>query len=246
MSMKFDIIFLTIALGTNVVCAQDIKLPPNRIPVHQTDAYVWVMVYDGDIKSSKLEDEKTYYWLKAKQIHQSKGGYDGDLLHGEYTALYKNDALKEKGLYVKGLKHGTWKTWHPNGELASITQWKNGIQRGTAEYRNVDGRLIKLEKFKNGQLHGKQFYYADSSEIVKDFKNGREKFKKQKSTSRWKLKRNSSVKENQVKNEVENPKSEVKKDESATSNKNTKRSRKQRRSVNKENKLNKKERENLE
>lgn len=153
--------------------AQKILIPKNRIPVHQADFFAWVEVYDGEIKTSSLENNKTYYWIKAKQIHTSKGGYYGELLHGEYTALYKTDALKEKGKYSKGLKTGEWKEWHPNGELLCISHWKNGLPKGSFCYYNTSGKITRREWYKNGLLHGKQMTYTDSIETITKYRKGK-------------------------------------------------------------------------
>lgn len=155
-------------------------IPKNKIPVHQGNFFAWVEVYDGEIKTRRIENDRTYYWIKAKQIHTSKGGYHGELLHGEYTALYKTDALKEKGMYVKGLKTGEWKEWHPNGELKCISHWKSGRQSGLITHYNEKGEITRKEKYKHGVLHGRQTYLTDTSETSIRYRNGKPVIKKPK------------------------------------------------------------------
>jgi MORN repeat variant len=170
-----DKLFLCIVCITLHVqlCAQNVTIPPNRIPIRYIDFMAYVMVYDGKVKTSSLNNERTYYWIKAKQIHQSKGGYEGDLLHGEYTALYRNDQLKEKGSYNKGLKTGEWKEWYTNGELKLVSHYKNGYSSGSFLYYNESGKLIKKEYYRSGNLNGKQFEYKDSTIIIAKYKYGR-------------------------------------------------------------------------
>ena len=153
--------------------AQDFAVPKNRIPVKYSDFMAYVLTYEGKVKTSSLQNECTYYWIKAKQIHSSKGGYEGDLLHGEYTALYRNDALKEKGTYNKGLKVGEWKEWHLNGELKLISHYKKGFARGTFIYYNESGKIVRREYYKSGKLHGRQHVYNDTAETVLRYKRGK-------------------------------------------------------------------------
>lgn len=152
--------------------AQDIVIPRNRIPVQQDGFFAWVQVFDGNIKASSVENNKTYFWLKAKQVHASKGGYAGELLDGEYLALYKTDALKEKGHYNKGLKNGEWKEWYLDGELKLISHWKNGLQKGAFIYYNEKGKVVQKHWYRNGALHGKQYSYTDSTETFVRYRKG--------------------------------------------------------------------------
>jgi hypothetical protein len=156
-----------------VTYAQDFNLPKNRIPVKYPDFMAYVLTYDGKIKTTSLANERTYYWLKAKQIHSSKGGYEGDLLHGEYTSLYRNDALKEKGTYTKGLKTGEWKEWHINGELKLVSHYKKGSASGVFTYYNEAGKVIRKELYKNGRMHGRQHVYNDTAEVVTKYNRGK-------------------------------------------------------------------------
>lgn len=156
------------------IYAQNLTIPERSIPITHTDYSEWVLVYNDDVKTSKLENDKTYYWLKAKHIHSSKGGYEGNLLHGEYTALYKDNSLKEKGTFYKGLKSGEWKTWHPNGELMQINHWRKGKLSGTVYSYDIHGNATKKENYKNGLKHGSQITYTDSIPAIHKFRHGKE------------------------------------------------------------------------
>ncbi len=54
-------------------------------------------------KSIPSSADKEYYWYKSNSIMSTKGGYDGKLLHGQYSSFYLNSNLKEKGKYHMGL-----------------------------------------------------------------------------------------------------------------------------------------------
>lgn len=178
MRLLFSALFFVVF--AHVVSAQKIVIPKNRIPVQHPDFHAWVEVYEGEIKHSALDDRKFYAWLKAKQVHTSRGGYEGELLHGNYTALYKTDALKEKGVYNKGLKTGTWKEWHINGELKCVSHWKKGNASGNFTYYNTSGKMVQRENYKNGHLHGRQYTYSDSAETISRYRNGKKIIPKQK------------------------------------------------------------------
>lgn len=166
--------FLLYAIGSSQVIQPYVK----RIPVQYPTYLAYVEVYEHKTDPKKLDNTKFYYWIKAKKIHSSKGGYEGELLHGDYTALYTNDALKEKGRFNKGLKTGEWKEWYPNGELMKITRYTRGLLNGTSKTYNERGKLTVSETYKDGKLHGKQIFYLDSTRVIKTFKNGIERKKK--------------------------------------------------------------------
>lgn len=171
---------LVFCLTGCIAFCQNFTPMKKRIPVQYSDFLAYVQVYEKKPDSKSLDNSKMYFWIKAKKIHSSKGGYEGDLLHGEYTALYKNDALKEKGWFKKGLKNGQWKEWYPNGELKSISKWKNGSLYGQSVFYNENGKRIQYASYKNGLLHGRQLIVNDTCTITKKFKNGKEVIKKPK------------------------------------------------------------------
>ena len=115
-----------------------------------------------------------YYWVKGTDLHHSRGGFEGRLLHGKFTAFYPSQQLKSQGRFHKGRKHGEWKTWHENGELKSIANWSKGRQNGRAVEFDVKGQRIKQQSFRNSELHGRQIDYAtDGSEITTIYKRGK-------------------------------------------------------------------------
>lgn len=162
--------------------SQDFKIPKQHIPVINHGFRTLVQVYDGDKRIKNPDNDRFYFWLKAKEIHATEGGYEGDLLHGEYTVFYVSENLKEKGVFHMGLKTGTWKQWHENGEIKEISNWKNGLMSGTITGYDETGKIIYKTHYRRGELDGKQYYYTDSAMVVKKFDNGKERIPKPKRT----------------------------------------------------------------
>src|SRR5437868_6907109 len=72
------------------------------------------MLRDGE--KVKTDNELAYLWYKSNKIIETKGGYDGRLLHGYYKTFYLNNQLREQGEIKYGLKHKEWKYWYSNGQ----------------------------------------------------------------------------------------------------------------------------------
>ncbi len=197
--MKYAYTIIILAANCVHLNSQNLTIPERSIPIKHSDYSEWVLVYNDDIKTSKLENDKTYYWLKAKQIHTSKGGYEGNLLHGEYTALYQDNSLREKGTFYKGLKSGEWKMWYPNGEIKQITRWRKGKISGRITYYDAQGKLMKKENYRAGELHGSQIEYKDSIEVIRKFRNGTEIIRKPKKEKKLIVNSEEGVKEKREK-----------------------------------------------
>ena len=172
-SLRSTISIITMLLSVWVTNAQDIKLPKQKIPVQYDSYYAYVELLEED-KIKKVDNTLFYYWLKAKEIHISRGGYEGKLLHGEYSAFYNNDNIKEQGHFNKGLKHGTWKEWFPSGEMKSMSEWKNGMLHGTVKYYDEYGKLVSCKQYKNDKAHGKHYTCSDSAMVITRYRNGKE------------------------------------------------------------------------
>ena len=125
-----------------------------------------------DIKvNTKLQ--RTYYWFKAQEIHQSRGDYEGKLLHGNYTTFYRSKNLKEKGVFDKGLKNGEWKSWYPDGEIKEVSHWKEGQKHGTMATYDEEGNLLTLITYRKGKLHGPAKEFSNGVETSHiDYKKG--------------------------------------------------------------------------
>lgn len=127
------------------------------------------------------EQSKTYYWYSHNSIHQTQGGYDGRILHGEYSSFYLSNQLKEKGRFYKGLKHQRWSLWYENGKLHEIYHWKKGVLNGIHQVYDENGVIVLEENYNNGLLDGKQKIFENGKlKSTKCFNNGKEKELKEK------------------------------------------------------------------
>lgn len=160
------------------------KMKQFNIIVNYSDYTVKTQILKENKKTSPNAD-LTYAWYTSQKIIETKGGFDGKLIHGYYRAFYLNDQLKESGEYRFGVKNSLWKSWYPDGKLKEITRWRRGIKTGEFSLYNDDGRIMVKGRFKEGKLHGRLYAFGNDGKIssVQKFKNGRElrgKEKKQK------------------------------------------------------------------
>lgn len=150
------------------------KPGPNRMIINLEASTQKFELPVNDVKT-KVNNELTYSWYKSNQVLQTKGGYDGKLLHGAYTEFYLNNNLKEKGLYKKGLKNGEWKSWHENGQLREIARFCNGLNHGKFLKYNENGELTLEANYKKGKLHGQVVSYENGKILAKHkYKRGNE------------------------------------------------------------------------
>jgi hypothetical protein len=134
------------------------------------------------IKTQMLKDPKkftpdvnlTYHWYTSQKIMETKGGFDGKLLHGYYHSFYLNNQLFESGEFKYGVKSSEWKNWYPDGKLKEVTNWKNGKKKGNYSLYNTDGALVASGKFKNDVLNGKFKTYDKNGKVIltQEYKNG--------------------------------------------------------------------------
>lgn len=155
---------------------------------------------DYTVKTQMLKEPKqfkpdvnlTYHWYTAQKIMETKGGFDGKLLHGTYRSFYLNDQLFESGEFKYGVKSGEWKNWYPDGKLKEITNWKKGRKNGSYALYSDYGKLMAKGVFKhdlltgtfttydgNGNLTSKR-KYKKGKEVIKTEKVKKEKTKKEK------------------------------------------------------------------
>jgi len=134
------------------------------------------------VKTQMLKDSKkitpnvnlTYHWYTSQKIMETKGGYDGKLLHGYYHSFYLNNQLFESGEFKYGIKSSEWKNWYPDGKLKEVTNWRDGKKNGNYSLYNIDGDLIATGKFKNDVLNGKFKTYDKNGKVIltQEYKNG--------------------------------------------------------------------------
>ncbi|MDO5981456.1 toxin-antitoxin system YwqK family antitoxin [Flavivirga spongiicola] len=109
-------------------------------------------------KQTNFNKNKTYYWFKSGQIHQSMSTSGGLVLHKEYSKYYKSKQLAEQGTFSFGLKIGDWKTWHTNGKLKTHGAWVNGYKNGRFKAYDSLGNLMVKGDYKNNLKAG---YWID-------------------------------------------------------------------------------------
>ena len=100
-------------------------------------------------KKIKVDNDLNYLWFSSNRIIETKGGYDGKLLHGYYKSFYLNNQLKESGELKYGIKNGEWRNWYNDGNLKEISTWKRGRRNGKYEIYNDYGKLMAKGCFKN-------------------------------------------------------------------------------------------------
>jgi antitoxin component YwqK of YwqJK toxin-antitoxin module len=168
-------------------------------------------------KSISINNERIYMWYASQKIMETKGGYEGKLIHGKYTSFYLNNQLKEQGHIKYGLRNKEWKYWYADGKLKEIISWKNGVKNGTYCLYNDYGQLMAKSNFKNDKLHGKFYTYGLNGIIIdkKKFKNGEEIIPKPKveKVRKEKIPKEKKVKEEKPKDEnskTEKPKKKKK------------------------------------
>jgi len=178
-SIFFVLIFnsLVPSLRSGQVFAQ-IKiedLKKRLITIHYEDSVVRAQILI-EKKKMKPTEERLYYWYKSNKIFITKGGFDGYLLHGSYTELYKDRNLKVKGAFKNGLKHGKWMSWYENSQVRNVVYWKKGVKNGLFRYYINSGQLIKEGRYYKDKLHGKVKIYDHYDKVkILIYKKGIEK-----------------------------------------------------------------------
>ena len=103
-------------------------------------------------KKVRIDNQVFYYWFKAREIHFTQGGYEGNLLNGNFSEFYPSEQLKEKGQFKNGLKVGQWKSWHENGFIKEISNWKDGYLTGNSKTYDENGKLIYEVNYRKNKL----------------------------------------------------------------------------------------------
>jgi len=173
MKLFFTLIIVALHLQLKVYCQSEYDSEHLNVYVNKPDETIKAKVIPSNNKKISTNKSKIYYWYSNNQILQTKGGFDGRLLDGEYSAFYLNSNLKEKGSFKRGLKDKEWRSWYENGKLKESVQWYEGIRNGYHELFNEKGEKILSVKYKNNKLNGKEIKY-ESGKIISEinYKNG--------------------------------------------------------------------------
>jgi len=151
------------------------KLKQFNVTVNYKDYTVKTQML-SQAKEIAINNERIYLWYSSQKIMETKGGYDGKLIHGKYNSFYLNNQLKEQGSIKYGLKNKEWKYWYPDGKLKEVINWKNGVKNGRYQLYNDYGQLMAKGCFKNDKLNGKFYTYGPGGNVTekKTYKNGEE------------------------------------------------------------------------
>ena len=145
--MKFILFFFTFLSSVN---GTHDKLQRKRI---SDDNYNYVF-YVTDKKVANHNLEKEYHYFKSGEIHISRGGANGQLLHGDFEKTYISNALAEKGTFTNGLKNKSWRSWYENGKLKEVIQWNNGYKSGPYQQYDDHGKLFLTGKYRANKKQG--------------------------------------------------------------------------------------------
>jgi len=150
MTMKKILIPAFLLIAANAMCQDKDWNLTRQVIIRNADSLIYANIL-LDRTPLKAENEKTYFWYLPDYINFNRGGYSGQLLHGEYCLYDRNFNLIEKGMIEKGLKTGTWKRWNPDGTLQKAAVWKNGLISGTTVY-DADGHVADQYRYRKGEL----------------------------------------------------------------------------------------------
>jgi hypothetical protein len=168
------------------------KIKAFNITVNYEDYTVKTQMLKDQPKKASVNNELAYMWYSSNKIIETKGGFDGKLIHGFYKSFYLNNQLRESGQVNYGLKNKEWKNWYPDGKLKEVITYKKGKKTGKYILYNDYGKLMAKGNFKDDLLNGKFYTYDNMGRVseTKKYKNGTEvipvpkkkKLKKEKKT----------------------------------------------------------------
>ena len=112
-------------------------------------------------KRIQPKSDKFYSWFQSGKIQQTQGGFEGQLLHGNFTEYYTNRQLKLKGCYCMGLPAGNWVSWFDNGKMQDMYHMKKGTKTGKYTSWDSSGNMVLHANYVNGKLNGKMSSYEN-------------------------------------------------------------------------------------
>ncbi|MDC3388576.1 hypothetical protein OAX11_03590 [Flavobacteriaceae bacterium] len=156
--MRFLLYFAVLLFFSCKIATNQTHKKKTQTTIHKEEFSVFLKKINPSLK-------KTYFWYLSNEVHQSKGDYGGELLHGNYTKYYVTNQLAEKGYFSKGLKQGEWVTWFVNGHIETISSWNNGVLSGNQEYYDDTGEIVLKGKYNNGLKTGVWIDYTDKNKV---------------------------------------------------------------------------------
>jgi|GEM_PF-2289432 hypothetical protein len=165
-------LLVLILLGSIAGYSQEQQKKGYEISINDSDGYVKVSVRKLKLKANELY---TYYWYAFNKIMNTKGGYGGALLNGDYAQFYFNNNLKEKGSFKAGVKCGKWIEWYYNGKIKQVSNWHNSMKNGKRKVYDENGVIVLEENYYNDVLDGEVKEYQSGKVVsVKHYKKGTE------------------------------------------------------------------------
>jgi hypothetical protein len=174
-SMLSRILSIVLIIAHCSIGSSQKNQPDSRFRPLRTDSSdVTLQLYERVIKpNSKVCIDCCFHWFKNGKIQITKGGFDGQLLHGTYTEAYHTGPLMMRGEFNKGLREGEWREWYANGELHKVSQYKKGKLHGKTEWFAGNGELLEVDMYKKNQLNGIRICYMDSVCIKEKYHKGK-------------------------------------------------------------------------
>jgi antitoxin component YwqK of YwqJK toxin-antitoxin module len=116
--------------------------------------------YRNDMLNGKSE----YYNEKGRKTEEVY--YVNDTINGDYRAWYDDRKIRIEGQYVNGMMDGKWFYWDEFGILIGEGDFDMGT--GFQKKYNREGDLVGRLSFRDNEKHGKEIYYNDEGEVVKE------------------------------------------------------------------------------
>jgi hypothetical protein len=206
-SLLFSLTTLSVVFGQKIPDSDAL----HRVIINHKDSIVYAAVLPSLAQERvRARDRYMYHWYAAHDIKKSRGGFDGKLLHGQYSEFYSDKSLKEKGIFRKGLKRGKWKAWYTNGQFREIVRYKKGRKHGTFREYSPEGTLLRKGSYHKDYIKGRvKKYQAQEGITTEKYKKGVLVVKKEKP-----VKARKAEKEGKASKKTKNKKKNTKEEES--------------------------------
>ena len=170
------------SFGSALLLAISLPLISNAQLLFPETMQVTINLDESTLKFNTFEDEedllftnkfRNYYWYKTNELLTTQGGYEGRLLHGEFTELYDSKSLKRKGEFRKGTKQGSWRYWNTEGALTAMTKYRAGRRSGRSLRFDDQGYISESHRYKSDAKNGFSYIYTNG-QVVKliEFEDG--------------------------------------------------------------------------